>query len=39
MKKYDRIFRDVYKYYGVTQDDIDNQTKRYEDMLRTLARR
>lgn len=39
MKKYGRIFRDVYKYYGVTQDDIDNQTKRYEDMLRTLARR
>jgi len=37
MKKYDKIFRDVYKYYGVTQSDIDNKTKRYEDMIRTLA--
>lgn len=39
MKRYNRVFRDVYKYYGVTQSDIDNKTKRYEDMLRTLARR
>lgn len=37
MKKYHRAFRDVYKYYGVTQTDIDNQTKRYEELLRTLA--
>lgn len=39
MKKHDRVFREVYKYYGVTQDDIDNQTKRYDELLRTLARR
>lgn len=37
MKKYNKVFRDVYKYYGVTQADIDNQTKRYEEVLRTLA--
>lgn len=37
MKKYNKVFRDVYKYYGVTQADIDNLTKRYEDVLRTLA--
>ncbi len=37
MKKYDKIFRDIYKYYGVTQADIDNKTKRYEDVLRRLA--
>lgn len=39
MKKHDRAFREVYKYYGVTQSDIDNKTKRYEELLRTLARR
>lgn len=37
MKKYHRVFRDVYKYYGVTQTDINNQTKRYDELLRTLA--
>ncbi len=37
MKKYHRAFRDVYRYYGVTQADIEHQTKRYEEMLRTLA--
>ncbi|MDE6750322.1 MAG: hypothetical protein K2K21_14860 [Lachnospiraceae bacterium] len=39
MKNHARAFREVYKYYGVTQSDIDNQTKRYEELLRTLARR
>lgn len=39
MKKYNRVFRDVYRYYGVTQADIDNQTKRYEAVLSTLAAR
>ena len=39
MKKHDRIFREVYKYYGVTQSDIDNKSKRYDELLRTLARR
>ncbi|MDE6233251.1 MAG: hypothetical protein K2M60_07915 [Lachnospiraceae bacterium] len=28
MKRYNRVFRYVYQYYGVTQTDIDNQTKR-----------
>lgn len=39
MKRYDRVFRNVYQYYGVTQNDIDNRTKRYEELLATLARR
>lgn len=39
MKKHHRVFRDVYQYYGVTQTDIDNQTKRYDELLRTLAAR
>ncbi len=37
MKRHHRMFRDVYQYYGVTQTDIDTQTKRYEELLRTLA--
>lgn len=39
MKRWNRVFCEVYQYYGVTQSDIDNQTKRYEELLRTLARR
>lgn len=38
MKRYNRVFRDIHQYYGVTQTDIDNHTRRYEDVLRTLAR-
>lgn len=38
MKRHDRAFREVYQYYGVTQSDIDNKTKRYDELLRTLAR-
>lgn len=39
MKKYHRAFRDIYQYYGVTQTDIDTQTKRYDELLRILATR
>lgn len=39
MKKFDKIFRKVYQYYGVTQEDIDNKTKRYIELVKTLSRR
>lgn len=39
MKRYHRAFRDIYQYYGVSQSDIDNRTKRYEDVVKTLAAR
>ncbi len=39
MKKHNREFRDVYRYYGVSQADIDNRTKRYEDVVGTLAQK
>ena len=32
-----RIYKDIYKYYGVSEDDIANNTKRYQNLLRTLA--
>ena len=37
--KFRKIYRDVYKYYGVSEYDINNHTKRYENLLRTLALR
>ena len=39
MRKFDKTFRKVYQYYGVTQKDIDNNTKRYIELVKTLARR
>lgn len=34
-----KIYKDVYRYYGVTEDDIANETKRYKDLITTLAMR
>ena len=39
MREFDKTFRKVYQYYGVTQKDIDNSTKRYIELVKTLARR
>ena len=38
MKKFEKLFRKVYIYYGVTQKDIDEHTKRYEELVRVLAK-
>ena len=38
MKKFEKQFRKVYMYYGVTQKDIDEHTKRYEELVRVLAK-
>lgn len=37
LSKFNKIYKDVYKYYGVSDFDINNCTKRYENLLRTLA--
>ena len=37
ISKFRKTYKDVYKYYGVSEDDIKNHTKRYEDLLRQLA--
>lgn len=37
LSKHHKIYKDVYRYYGVSEDDIKNHTKRYEDLLRTLT--
>ncbi|MEY8517688.1 hypothetical protein AALC25_12410 [Lachnospiraceae bacterium 29-84] len=38
MKEFDKTFRRVYEYYGVTQRDIDNHTKRMIELVKILAR-
>ena len=37
IKEYHKILKDIYRYYGVTQEDIDHKTKRYETLVRQLA--
>lgn len=37
MKKFQRIYKDVYRYYGVTSEDIENKSKRYEQVVRALT--
>ena len=37
-QKFEKLFRKVYLYYGVTQKDIDEHTKRYEELVRVLAK-
>lgn len=39
MKKYKAVIRSIYLYYGVTQEDIDEHTKRFEDLVGMLANR
>lgn len=38
VKQFKRVFRAVHLYYGVTKEDIENKTRRYEDYLKQLAR-
>lgn len=39
MNQFDKAYRDIYNYYGVTQKDIDEQTDRYHTLVNTLAQR
>lgn len=38
MRTFSKIYRDVYRYYGVTQEDIDSSSGRYKELISTLAR-
>ena len=37
MKQLKKLFREIYLYYGVTDEDIKNQTERYKSLLATLC--
>ena len=38
MKKFKKWEKEIWRYYGVTQEDIDHKTKRYNEVIRELAR-
>lgn len=37
VKKFDKMYKEIYRYYGVAQSDIDNHTERYDDVVRALT--
>ena len=37
MKKFKKISKDLYSYYGVTEEDIKNKTKRYSSLVTNLS--
>ena len=37
MKQLKKLFREIYLYYGVTSEDIKNETERYKSLLATLC--
>lgn len=39
VKKFDKMYKAIYRYYGVAQSDIDNHTERYDDVVRALTAR
>lgn len=38
VNRIEKIMKDIYLYYGVSKEDIENKSKRYEELLRTLAK-
>lgn len=37
VRRHNREFKQVYRYYGVSQEDIDKKTERFEEVVRMLA--
>ncbi len=37
VKKFRKIYRSIYRYYGVAQEDIDKKTRRYEEVIKCLT--
>ncbi len=37
MKELKKLFREIYLYYGVTSEDIKNETERYKSLLAALC--
>lgn len=38
VRRFHKVFQEIYRYYGVSEEDIAKKSKRYEDYLRQLAR-
>ena len=39
LKRFHKLDKDIHRYYGVTEEDIKNKTKRYEEVVRALCRK
>ncbi len=39
IREFEKYNREIYRFYGVTQEDIDGHTQRYQDLVNTLAQR
>lgn len=37
VKNFQSIYKDVYRYYGVTKEDKVSKSERYKDVVRTLS--
>ncbi len=37
VKEYNRIYKDICRYYGVTEDDVKSKSERYKNLVRTLS--
>ena len=35
--RFREMYKDIYRYYGVTKEDIVNQMQRYKELLTSLA--
>ena len=38
LKKFDGIYKEIFQYYGVSKEDIENKSERYKDVVRALSR-
>lgn len=39
MRECEKIYRNIYRYYGVSKEDIEQKSRRYKELVKTLARR
>lgn len=37
LRKFRHIYKDIYRYYGVTKEDIESKSKRYKEVVRNLS--
>ncbi len=37
VKNFQSIYKDIYRYYGVTKEDKVSKSERYKDVVRTLS--
>lgn len=37
IKEYHQIYKDIYRYYGVTEEDVRMKSERYKELLGVLS--